>query len=367
MTGEDFTAVTTVRHDWSGEEQALPGVWAELKRLGRRARRRWLRTLGYTLVCSALAVGFVARKPRVYSSRVVFAVHESALEAATPLRTDGKLREYVATVVFSHSRLLSVLREHQLYPSLLARDPDLAVEAMRDDLDVEVWRTDRQQPRLAVAFRGRDAQEVFDTVTHLGQLIGDSEQRIRRQQAEAALRAADAEVESTGTLVTAQKRELLDKQMASERARTPDEGLRLVLEQRKLEKQLARQEELLRQLEKRREQAWLRTRPEQQALALRWQLIDPGHIEPDGLSRRALLTWLGAIAFLLALPLCCIGVGAFDPHVYDLDDVRRLGMATVGAVRRFEGDNAGALVSRLASDDAGRSAPGGDRARMTPS
>ncbi|HEX9104414.1 MAG TPA: hypothetical protein VF997_19520, partial [Polyangia bacterium] len=66
-----------------------------------------------------------------------------------------------------------------------------------------------------------------------------------------------------------------------------------------------------------------------------------------GMSRRALLTWLGIVALFLALPFCGIGVGAFDPHVYDLADVRRLGLPTVGAVRHFDGDNAGALVDRL--------------------
>ncbi|MGZ3429721.1 MAG: hypothetical protein ACXVCV_23885, partial [Polyangia bacterium] len=61
--------------------------------------------------------------------------------------------------------------------------------------------------------------------------------------------------------------------------------------------------------------------------------------------------------------LCGIGVGSFDSRIYDLEDVRRLGMPTIGAVRHFDGDNAGALIARLASDD-GRSAPGRRRARI---
>jgi hypothetical protein len=56
----------------------------------------------------------------------------------------------------------------------------------------------------------------------------------------------------------------------------------------------------------------------------------------------------GGIVFLLALPLAVIFVGAFDRRIYDLDDVRRLGVSALGHVARFEGDNIGALKSRRA-------------------
>jgi hypothetical protein len=56
----------------------------------------------------------------------------------------------------------------------------------------------------------------------------------------------------------------------------------------------------------------------------------------------------GALAFVVALLLSAVAVGAFDPLVYELEDVERLGLPALGALRGFDGDNAGALASRLA-------------------
>jgi hypothetical protein len=79
-------------------------------------------------------------------------------------------------------------------------------------------------------------------------------------------------------------------------------------------------------------------------------LIDPGHLDAPATSRAALCGWLALCAFLAALPLCGSAVAAFDARVYDLDDIRRLELPAMGAVRRFDGDNAGALVARLRNE-----------------
>jgi len=362
---EDPTAnVTRVRRDWVADEAAEPGVWSELTRLARRARRRWLRTFAFALVCAALVVAAAARKPRSYASRVAFRVIESEMEAASSPRTNGKLRDYVATVVFSNSRLTSIIKQHGLYPSLMALDPSRAVESMREDIDVEVWRNYFALPhtiddparsaRLAVTFHGKDAQTVYDTVTQLGRLITESEQHQRVAQAEAALRFSEAQILSAQELVNTRRQELIANQLRREQVRTTEAGLQLALEARDLEKAIPRATKLLEQAEARREQAYMRVQLEKRALGLRWEMIDPGRVEAAGMSKRTLLAWLGALAFLFALPLCAVGVGAFDPHVYDLDDVHRLGLPTVGAVRHFDGDNAGALVARLRDEGRAR-------------
>ncbi|MCU1279583.1 MAG: hypothetical protein JWM53_3129 [bacterium] len=236
MTIEDPTAPTTVRHDWVGDEAALPGVWRELGRLGRRARRRWLRTLAYALGCSALAVVAVARTPPAYVSRLILRATESPGHQAQRA-DDATMRERVARIVSANARLAAV----------------------RGDLVVEVW----PPARVAVTLRGSDAQKVYDDLTELGRRV-------------------------TGG------------------------------------------------------------HPDPRQRALRWELIDPPRVAPQWPSRATLLWWIGALAFVVALPLCAAAVGAFDPRVYDLADVERLGVPTLGAVRSFDGDNAGALATRLA-------------------
>lgn len=96
--------------------------------------------------------------------------------------------------------------------------------------------------------------------------------------------------------------------------------------------------------------ARMRAHPPQRVHGLRLELADAGRPDTPWVGRATLLALVGIFAFLLALPLSIVGVAAFDPHVYDLDDVRRLGLAVTGAIRGFDGDNAGALEARLGHD-----------------
>jgi hypothetical protein len=237
MTLEDPTAVTLVRHNWAGDEAQQPGMWRELGRLMRRARRRWLRTLLYALGCTAVALVAVARTPPAYVSRVVLRATTGGPGRAAPA-SDGKaLRPLVTRILATDARL-----------------------AAHDGLEVEVWAPDR----VALTLRGSDPQRVYDEVTALGRLLVD----------------------------------------------------------------------------------W-RPDPRQKG-APRWELTDRGHVAAAALSGATLLVATGIFGFVLALLLCAVAVGAFDPRVYELDDVERLGLSTLGAVRSFDGDNAGALAARLA-------------------
>ena len=98
----------------------------------------------------------------------------------------------------------------------------------------------------------------------------------------------------------------------------------------------------------------MRLQLEKHALGMRFEMVDPGRVEPPGMSKKALLTWLGIIAFLFALPLCGIGVGAFDSA-----RLRPRGRAPAGPARRrrrphFAGDNVGALDERLRDEGRAR-------------
>ncbi|HEY2744666.1 MAG TPA: hypothetical protein VGL86_08585 [Polyangia bacterium] len=262
MLLEDPT-VTEVRRDWVGHEAEVPGVRAELRRLGRRARRRPWRTLAWALGCAALAVVATIERPPTYVSRVSFRVSGGGSEPARAART---LRDWIVASVLSDGQLRALIDEHGLYPTLAARDPRRAVELLRDDLTVELARVGWSAQRLDLTLRGDDADKVYDAVAHVGRLVGE---------------------------------------------------------------------------------ARVHAHPPRRALGLRLTLVDGGRRDARLAGRAVVAVLAGVFGFLLALPLCAVAVGAFDPRVYDLDDVSRLGMATVGAIRRFEGDNAGALVARL--------------------
>ena len=346
-----------IDQDWVDVEREYPGAWRELGRLGRRARIRAGLTLLLTVLLTAGVVAYAAHKPRSYASRIVFRVTEGQLASEISPRNNRALRELVSEVVFNNKRLLQVIKAHKLYPSLVARDETLALEMMREDTDVEVWRNylalpstgneEDRSARLAVTFHGRDKHQVFETVTHLGQLILEHERQSRVAQAELGLRLADDAADAARELVARRKRELTELELERQHTRAPERALELLIEERDLEKALSRAEIMVDKTDAGRERAYLRLQLEQHALGMRFDLIDPGRVAPEGMSRRVLLTILGVVVFVLALPLCAIAVGAWDDRIYDAEDVRRLGLGVVGAVRRFEGDNAGALAERL--------------------
>jgi hypothetical protein len=233
----DDTAVTTVRRDWAGDEAVEPRAWPEARRLVGRARRRWLRTLGWAVAVAALVTATAAHRPRYFASRA-------------RLRVEGVVPGDVSRAVLSDAQLGPVVVAHGLYPT--ARGRKAAVAALRADLDVAL-----DGDELVIGWHGDDAERVFQVVRDLALIVSDEQ---------------------------------------------------------------------------------------------RWPLVDPGHAD-RGFDRATYLLLVAVAAFVLALPLVAVGVGAFDRRVYELDDVRRLGLPTLGAVRRFDGDNAGALVARMRPRD----------------
>jgi hypothetical protein len=336
-------------------------VWPEMRRLWRRARRRFWRPLLLTLLITGGVVGMRARKQRVYLSRIAFRITESDLDAETAPRTVGSLRDYVAQVCFSNQRLLSVIRAHDLYPSPMRRgDEAMAVEAMRDDVEVEVWRNFFALPRspddpgrsarMAISYQGRDRTVVYDVVRDLARLITEEEETSRIAQAEGALNDAEDRVRQARALAQEKHHDLVVKQVALTNARVAAERARLDIEQVSLSRQARSADDEVLAAEKMRQAVWLRLQLEKKRLGLQFELVDGGRVAPVGLSKKKLLLMVAIVVFVFTLPLAMLGVGALDDRVYEIEDVQRLGLTALGALPRFGGDNRGALVERLARE-----------------
>ena len=134
---------------WIEEE---PG-WAELREhLGcvrRRARKHWVKTLLFTLMLTALVAAYRARKQRLYEASVVIRVVEGEFDPTTAPPTSSQLTEYLNDVALARHVLLGVMEEHQLYRSERGIDPNLALEVMREDIDLTVVRNYFSQQRFS--------------------------------------------------------------------------------------------------------------------------------------------------------------------------------------------------------------------------
>jgi hypothetical protein len=345
---------------WVDDEPGLGGVGRELKRLGRRAWLRGVRTVGLALLVTAAVVGKRAQKERVFTSRVVFRVSEGDIDVGAAPRPARELRAYVLNVAFSTGKLLDLIRRDGLYRRELKRDPQMAVEAMRDDIDVEVWRNyfvdnrseggSGRSARIAVEYTAKDRELALEVARALGALIIEDQEETRAAETQAASeRAAFAREEARQNLWK-RHTEIFTKQLIAGRA-PPAERAALLIEIASLTRSIELLEIRLHDAERKKAAIDLRAAVEKQQLGLSFELIDPGRPAQLGISRPRELGQLGVIVFLLVLPLCIIAVGAFDPRVYDLDDIRRLGLLPIGHVARFPGDGVGSLDERRRDGD----------------
>jgi hypothetical protein len=100
--------------------------------------------------------------------------------------------------------------------------------------------------------------------------------------------------------------------------------------------ELAKLTEELRQARRLQAEAGLRADFERQHRGFRLEQVDMRTPQlPASPVRRLVVK--GLLAFLVLLPIVGLFIGALDSRVYDLADVRRLGLHALGHVPRFAG------------------------------
>lgn len=344
---------------WEEQEPGAQGAWIEMQRLKRRALARPLKPLALALMLTAALVGMRARKQRVFSSRVVFRVTEGDLDATTAPRPAKALREYVYDVCFSTTRLIELMKLHDLYPQALKRDPLLAAETMRDDIEVDVWRNyfvdDRtsldagRSARLAISYSAKQPALALEVARELGKLVAEVESKTRIQWAADAAERAQHEATAVRDQVTRSQTRIVAAEMALRRALPPHDAL-LRMELESLRKNLPVLERKAKEQQAAATDFRLRASMEKMNLGLSFEIVDPGTIAKPGLSRPRELILFGVLGFLVFLPLAGMFAAAYDKRVFDPEDIKRLGMLPLGHVRSFPGDNVGSLDARLARD-----------------
>ena len=320
---------------WIDQEPGLLRLRHEVGRCMRRARAEW----GKTLLLTVLVVGLVTVRryyvPPTYPATVYMSVTEGDTEGGqTSPRTAKRLNDYVYHVVFNDQNLLAVMVAHNLAPAMRKRNQPLAIDGFREEIDVAVSRNhfiyERQRgdaprsARLALTFRSPDPRLSLLVAQDLCDLIISYEGK-RRQDQLVANAQFQAEIsESVEREIAGRERELAGRQtefgpeaaLASARLHT---DLRVLRAEQRDTGRAERDAEEREALEK-----------TQSGLAFErvdWVADDSPRPLEQVLTITALLTLFGA------LPLLVVVVGAFGRRVYAVDDVRRLGIGTLGTVR----------------------------------
>ncbi|HUH05903.1 MAG TPA: hypothetical protein VML75_28130 [Kofleriaceae bacterium] len=345
--------------DWIEAERSSHSFVRELQRLKRRAKAR---PIGFVLLAALLASAVVykrSRRPETYKARVVMVVTEGELSTdRTPLPRK-ELRDYVTALSFTRARLLSVVEEHDLYPARAVRGDDYAAAAMRSNLKVEVYRnyfandrgfeTARRSARIGIIFRDSNPERATRVARRVAELIAETESRRREQSSSDAVDQSRAISSRARTAMEERRTQLTEALLARDRARTANERLReaeLSLEIERLEQQLEADRTLVRLTEADVRDIELRAALDTSRLGLSFEVADEHAPEARDPNAWLVLAALGVVSFVFLLPLCAIGVGAFDSRVHDLEDVERLGLDVVGHVPGFRGDRVGSLDRR---------------------
>jgi hypothetical protein len=179
----DHATEVTIARRWEDRfadrwEAAEPTFVAVLARLRRASGKMFQRTAAL-LVCAVVLTGvltlyFVSRKP-TYFAHVVFRVKDdgnSSLEATDKALADGIRFNYL-----TYGRLLQIIEHHNLYPSARKRAAYLAVEALREDLDVQAQRYEGEAEkgtrplRVKIVFSHADAETARAVASDLADIV----------------------------------------------------------------------------------------------------------------------------------------------------------------------------------------------------
>jgi len=335
-------------HDWTTGEPGLAEAGHEVVRLFDRARRHPRAVVVLALlVGGAFAAWRATHRPRPWAT-VVLSVTEGDLDPTTAPRPQRQLRHYVEDVIFSRPNLLAIAKQNQLVSAeRLATDPLRAYDNVRDDIEVEVYRNyfleDRgersaaRSARIVIRYCNKDRDVAMTVANMLAQLLIERESESRRDEAKQALEMARMGVSELSADIEAKRKELYLSELEANRPGQPrDVAMRATVAASRLRSEIVALDGRLTIVRKEANDLELRSAIERGQLGLVFQLVDTRR-DPAPPSRRApMLIVSGFAVALFALPFCGLFLGALDNRIYNSEDVRRLGLTSLGSVTRQE-------------------------------
>ncbi|HEX7598495.1 MAG TPA: hypothetical protein VF518_09785 [Polyangia bacterium] len=332
---------------WVSDEPGGREWVGEVFRLVRRAGRRPLLTLAVALLASAILLGLQMRRPPMFSARAELLMRENALASARQKLSRDDLRSFVENVAFTSAHLGEIMDRHGLFVAETKRSPVLALAEMRKRIEVEIlqdyfaeYRLERsalRSVRIAVTFTADTPEQAMLVAGDLGRLVARAKlgQHAERAQhearlAEAAVNQALAEVEQTRSQLVALEASLAAAPVSAAPA-APADRVKAVF----LRASLTQLERRLSELQQQQTAVDLAAASEEKQAGTRVHLAG---LDAPGIGVRDDGKWLwrkASISVVAGLALALLLVGAFDPRLYDSDDIRRAGSLAMGTLHRI--------------------------------
>lgn len=343
---------------WYGsEEPTRHGLLLELRRIALRFRVRPLPALLLAgLVTAGIAYKFL-NKPKRYEASVVLALIEGTQFSGKGGIPFDQLRAYVTSSLMPDAKLLKLIEDRNLYRLRRRLGGQWAVNELREQVDVEIYKNSfifydeadylrRKSARIGLTVVDGDPDRAMTLVHDVASIIIETHDEQRQQ------------VASSLASKIAMKRESLEKRLSDLAMARSVKQTALAAATRDGETHLAAtlytEITALARDEKDAEAqlSLILKSPDTVAdqltsagLGLRIDLVEerrPDRPEQSWLALVLTLVVVGASALVGA----ALFLGAFDSRIHDLDDVSRLGLPVLGHVPGFPGDRVGSLRAR---------------------
>jgi hypothetical protein len=325
---------------WIDREPGYFALRSEVARLAARARRHKGAVFLGALAAAALATLFAFRAPHRYTAEISVRVTEM-VEFHLPRSqwTDRELRSYVTDVAFTNQVLLKVYQQHlkHIYNS---PNNDKAITRLRDELDVKVVRnriaiekegvTGPRSAHVVMRFGAPTPETAMAVLKALATPIMETSARRRRDEATQETRRATLTLEYALRYQDALRKQAMEVAGQQLRGTEGADSVKLLA----LNDALAEGQRNIARLQAEKDLAERRQRSEKSRPGIDFAIAREGIEAPLPLG--PLLTVVGVLSFLFCLPLAALVVGTFLPYIECLEDVRRLGIPTLGRLRNAD-------------------------------
>jgi hypothetical protein len=333
-----LTAPPKRGRDWLDREPGIGRIGRELARLFRRARQRARLVVLVALLAAVSTFTTLIRQPQRFMAQVTFRVVEESTEAIGRPPSPRELRDYILDGIFVKPRLIELIRAHHLYPSKVRKDANWAYEQMRNDLEVDVFRNTfrsirsseevQRSAQLRIRYRALNADLALRVAKDLARLIRDHELDKRRHLSKTAIKVLQLQRSRMLTRLSILERKRARHTIAMLKADRLNR-FRLEVEVNHLDREISEIRRRARRFSNLLARATTRAAIEQQGAGLRFKELDWRQFRPH-LSRMTISLAGGGVMFMFSLLVVSLLFGAFDPRVYNLEDIRRLGLTPIG-------------------------------------
>jgi hypothetical protein len=349
--------------DWMADEPSvLQVIVAELQRFKGRMKVHPVPVLLLALVLSAGALFAFARKPTLYTARVILRISEGALsQYRGAVLPQNELKNYIYNFALSDSSLMEqIIDKHRLFQRELAKfGADGAIDELRDGLSIDVYhnffhfdKNNESTPRslrLGIVYTHRDADFAYKMALLLSDLVVAVESNKRLQELQFAADNAHEVLAATEKARDEREAEISAIMADLAEAELTGDGVGAAMARVKiasLAKIQLRDAQFLTNVRREVEQIDQNHRAEANNMGLVFELagqVRPVQKPPPG---PFMLGLVGLVCFCIFVPVCAIGLGTIDSRIHELGDVRRLGMPALGHIPAFSGDRVGSLSQR---------------------